>query len=437
MNMIRCTTMNILIKDTLILPMSAPDVYLSGSIAITDGIIISVGSIDSSFTPDTIIDGRDHIAIPGLINAHTHASMQYFKNFNDTAPTLEAWLEQVWRYEHLLTEEDIYIASNAAISEMIMGGTTCFADMYFFNHITAQATIENKMNANIGLTLFGDEKDSIKRIESSLSPLKNIRDNSNGSILFDVAPHAIYTCSDKTFELARDLALQEDINLHTHASESTFEVEQSYKNNNLSPIAYLDSLNALTPRTNIAHVVHPKEGDIEIFKRTKAHIIHNPSSNCKLGNGIAPISEYMNNGILVALGTDGSSSNNTLDMFKEMRLAAMISAALTHNPIAITPYEVLSMATINGAKALNREATSGSIEVGKDADIVLLNTNTPSLSPMNNPFSAVVFGASSQDVDTVIIKGNIVYKDKEFTYLDIEKTKDAIKRQWKDILKRI
>ncbi len=368
--------MKILIKDTLILPMSAPDVYMTGSIAIMDGKIIGVGSIDPSFIPDTIIDGRDHIAIPGLINAHTHASMQYFKNFNDTAPTLEAWLKQVWRYEHVLTEEDILIGSNAAMAEMIMSGTTCFADMYFFNQITAQAAIDNKMKANIGLTLFGDEKESIKRIDESLTPLKRLRDSSYELLQFDVAPHAIYTCPDKTYELAQALALQEDLNLHTHASESIFEVEQSMKNHNLSPVAYLDSLKVLTHRTNLAHVVHYMEGDIEILKRTNSHIIHNPSSNCKLGNGIAPIAEYVNNGILVALGTDGSSSNNTLDMFKEMRLAAMISSAHTHNPIALTPYDILSMATINGAKALNRENTSGSIEVGKDADIVLINTDT-------------------------------------------------------------
>ncbi len=435
--MIVSFNMKILIKDTLILPMNEKEKYVIGSIAIEDEKIVGVGEIDPSFIPDTRIDGNNYIAIPGLINAHTHASMQYFKNFNDTAPTLEAWLNQVWRYEKVLTEEDILIGSNAAIAEMIMSGTTCFADMYFFNQVTAHAVIENNMKANIGLTLFGDEKESRKRIDDSLNPLKDIRGKSGGSLTFDIAPHAIYTCPSATYELARDIAKQENLNLHTHASESLFEVEESYKNNNCSPIAYLDSIGALTHRTNLAHVVHPREGDIEIFKRTKANIIHNPSSNCKLGNGIAPIAEYMNQSILVALGTDGSSSNNTLDMFKEMRLAAMVSAAITHNPIAITPYDILASATINGAIALNREESSGSIEVGKDADIVLIDTNKIHTSPMNNPFSAVVFSSKSSDVDTVFIKGNIVYKNKEFTYLDVEKTKEAIKKQWKGILGRI
>ncbi|NCB02376.1 MAG: amidohydrolase, partial [Spirochaetia bacterium] len=146
---------------------------------------------------------------------------------------------------------------------------------------------------------------------------------------------------------------------------------------------------------------------------------------------------YMKEGILVALGTDGSSSNNTLDMFKEMRLTAMISGASTHNPTAITPYDVLSMATINGAKALKRDHNSGSIEVGKDADITLINRDKAHLSPMNNPFSAVVFGSSSQDVETVIIKGEIVYKEKEFTHIDIEKTNHAINKRWEEIKKRM
>ncbi len=429
--------MKIVIKDTIILPMTQKDYSITGSIAIEDGKIIAVGTIPSTFTPDEIIYGNNHITIPGLINAHTHASMQYFKNFHDTAPTLESWLESVWRYEHLLNEEDVYIASKAALAEMISSGTTCFADMYFFNSSTVQAVSEQKMKANIGLTLFGDEKESIRRIEESLSALKRAREESNRALLFDVAPHAIYTCPKGTYEIARDLAFQERVNLHTHASESIFEVSQSITHHNLSPIAYLNSLDVLNERANIAHVVHPKEGDIEIFKKSKASIIHNPSSNCKLGNGIAPISNYLNNGINVALGTDGSSSNNTLDMFKEMRLAAMIGSAASHNPVGITPYDILSMATIHGAKALSREKECGTIEVGKDADITMVDINTIHVSPMNNPFSAIIYGASSSDVDTVIVKGNILYKNKEFTLLDLEKTKQDVTTRWKEILNRL
>ncbi|NCB01806.1 MAG: hypothetical protein EOM67_06520, partial [Spirochaetia bacterium] len=270
--------MKILITNTLILPMTKRDYSLFGSIAIEDGKIIGVGDITRSFNPEVTIDGSHLLAIPGLINAHTHASMQYFKNFNDNAPTLEEWLKIIWSYEHLLNEEDIYIASTSAIAEMISSGTTCFSDMYFFNQSTMSAVVEQKMKANIGLTLFGDEKDSMKRIDASLTHLKKGRSETKGSVLFDIAPHAIYTCTRGTLEMGRALADREKANLHIHASESLFEVEQSLLNHKLSPIAYLESIGTLNRDTNIAHVVHPRNNDIEIFKATGAHIIHNPSS---------------------------------------------------------------------------------------------------------------------------------------------------------------
>jgi len=293
------------------------------------------------------------------------------------------------------------------------------------------------MKATVGLTLFGDLQESKKRIHSSLPFLTEVRKEHPHHLSFDIAPHAIYTCSAQTYQYGKEIARDNNCNLHTHLSESPFEIQQSLQTYSKSPIQYLDSLGVLDNRTYLAHVVHPIENDIDILQSSKACVVHNPSSNCKLGNGIAPISTYKDSGILVALGTDGSSSNNTLDMFKEMRLGAMISAASTKNPVALSPFDIISMATIHGARALNKDDVCGTIEVGKDADIILVNTDAPHLTPINDPYSAIVFSCNSSDVDTVIIRGDIVYQDNQFTYIDIEKEQRLLQESWEKIQDRV
>jgi 5-methylthioadenosine/S-adenosylhomocysteine deaminase len=429
--------MKILIKNALVLPMTNKESHVRGSIAIEDGKISAIGNIPPTFIADQVIDGSRMIALPGFVNAHTHASMQYFKNFNDTHQNLETWLQAVWKYEAILQPNDIKLASILAIAEMNRSGTTCFTDMYFDPEQTIEALIETHMKATIGLTLFGELAESKKRINSSLSYFKSIRNNYPLHLSFDIAPHAIYTCSGETYSYGKQIANEVGCRLHTHLSESPYEVEQSKKENGMSPIAYLDSLGALDDHTYLAHVVHPIDNDLEILQRTKPFIIHNPSSNCKLGNGIAPISTYKELGLSVALGTDGSSSNNTLDMFKEMRLCAMISATSTHNPIALTPFEIIRMATIDGATALGRDSVCGTLEVGKDADIVLIDIDKPHLSPLNDPYSAIVFGCNSADVDTVLIRGDIVYTNSEFSYIDIERYISEMGIKWEEIQNRV
>jgi len=203
-----------------------------------------------------------------------------------------------------------------------------------------------------------------------------------------------------------------------------------------SPIEYLDRLNCLGPTTYLAHCVHVDEHDIERITNRGSHVIHNPSSNCKLASGAAPIARLLDHKASVALGTDGASSNNSLDMFQEMRLAKMLGSLRESNPQSMEPYDVLYMATAGGAEALGRLDECGTLEIGKDADIILIDTDTPHLTPMNDPFSALVFAATSSDVDTTICKGKLLMNRRNLLTIDVKKAIDSVIAQWKDIVER-
>ncbi len=426
--------MKILIHNTLILPMTGDGEEVRGSILIEDATIRQIGKVDDSVTADLVIDGTDTIALPGLINTHTHAAMQYFKNFNDAETNLQSWLQSVWTYEAVMSDDDIYWGSLAAIAEMIASGTTCFNDMYFSVPETIRALQETHMKGTVGLTLFGNEEESRKRIDRSLQTLLEARRTGEGTVDFTIAPHAPYTCTDGTYRLASRTAQEHGLMVHTHLSESLFEVEESKQHLGRSPIAHMDTLGALNSNTLCAHVVHTDSEDIALLKERDAVILHNPSSNCKLSNGIAPIRRYLDEGIRVALGTDGSSSNNTLDMFREMRLAAMISAS---QGTAVSPYEIVEMATRNGAEALGRLDSCGTLEEGKDADIVLMDTSGIHTTPLNNPYSALVFTLSSTDVSSVFIRGRAVYHEKRFTEIDIDTIRTQLILHWKEMKQRV
>ena len=426
--------MKILIHNTLILPMTGDGDEFRGSILIEDSMIRQIGKADEFTTADQVIDGTDMIALPGLINTHTHASMQYFKNFNDSETSLQSWLQSVWAYEAVMSDEDIYWGSLAAIAEMIAGGTTCFNDMYFSVPETIRALRETHMKGTVGLTLFGDEEESRKRIDRSLQSLLAARRDSDGAVDFTIAPHAPYTCTDGTYRIASRLAQEHGLMVHTHLSESLFEVEESKKHHGRSPVVHMDALGVLNSTTLCAHVVHTDSEDVALLKARNAVILHNPSSNCKLSNGIAPIRRYLDEGIRVALGTDGSSSNNTLDMFREMRLAAMISAA---QGATVSPYEIVEMATRNGAEALGRLDTCGTLEAGKDADIILMDISGIHTTPLNNPYSALVFTLASSDVSSVFIRGRAVYHEKRFTDIDIDTVRTQLALHWEEMKQRV
>ncbi len=428
--------MRTVIKGATIIPMTTEDACFVGDVVIVDDKIASIGTSVATMDGDTVIDAREMIAMPSLVNAHTHLSMTYFRNFRDSVSDLHDWLSEIWKLEDKLVPEDMYVASMLGLVEMVASGTTCFADMYFFPEGTIQAVLDVGMKANIGLTLFGGIESSKERVAQLLPSLRTVRDESKGAVRFDIAPHAVYTCTEETLRYAVEVATKEGCGIHIHANETKREVSDSIATFGSTPIAHLDSMGCDGVKCYYAHCVHPGDGDIERLERNPVSVVHNPSSNCKLGSGIAPIASYLEHHIPVALGTDGASSNNSLDMFQEIRLAAMLASASTGDAGKVTPFDVLRMATCEGAAALGRADECGTLEVGKDADLILLNTKKPHLTPLNNIYSALVYSAKSSDVDTVFCKGRTLMEHREILFIDEDQLRFQFNESWNKIQQR-
>ena len=422
--------MDLLIRNATIVPMTGEQPPVIGDIAIQGGKIVACGPSKTEVESDQVIDATGMIAMPGLVNAHTHLSMTFFRNYQDTVSDLHDWLSKIWPLEDRLTRQDVLVGSRLALAEAIMSGTTCVADMYFFADSTCQAVLEAGIKANIGLTLFGGIDDTLKRCAENLEALEQAASCSNGLIHIDVAPHAVYTCTPETYRHAVHVAKEHGFGLHSHASETAVEVSRCRASYGKTPIAHLHSLGFLGRSTYLAHCVHPQDDDMAILADTGTVVVHNPSSNCKLASGVAPVTKLRTAGIPVALGTDGAASNNTLDMFREMRLAAMLASVQNGNPMAIPPYGILRMATVEGARALGRTDECGTLEVGKDADILLVDTRKAHLTPLNDPYSALVFAIASSDVDTTICKGNILMKNRILRSIDLQQVVDDAGRNW-------
>ncbi len=419
--------MKLLIKNGIIIPM-APSLHLAplnmgspGSIAVDGEQIIHVGSVPESFVPDRIIDASGKIVMPGLVNAHTHLSMGLLRNYADDLD-LFTWLnEKIWPVEAHLREEDVYTGSLLGVLELIRSGVTAFADMYFFQQPTCRAVEEAGIRANIGATFFGD----IRETEARLSDHERLHQvwngAGNGRILIDTAPHSIYTCTSETLAAALEFSHVKNNRIHIHLSETRRENSDSRKAHGLSPTAYIEELGMLERPVYAAHCVHLDPGDMDILLRHNVIPVHNPSSNLKLGSGFAPVPEMFSRGLQPALGTDGASSNNNLNMMEELHIASLIHKGISGDPTVVSAYETLKMATISGARALGIDHLCGTIEPGKQADIIIIDTGTAHMQPLHDPISAVVYSAQAADVQTVLCAGKILMEDRRLMTIDEEK----------------
>lgn len=428
--------MRTIIKDLLILPMNERGKIINGDIVIEDGKIKEVGVKAEKKESDRVIDGYNHVALPSFINAHTHLSMVLMRNYKDTAPDLMSWLSEIFPIEDKLNEDDIYEASKLGCAELIKSGCTCYADMYFKAWKTVKATKEAGIRGIIGQTFFGELDDTEKRIKE-LYP--RVRDEIAGDDRFrvDAAVHSIYTCSAETYKRAYEWALEIGGFMNTHLAETKTELDGCLKAHGVRPAEYLEKLGVfIDGKTYLAHGVWLSDSELEIIKRHNASIVHNPSSNCKLASGIANIHHYIDSGINVALGTDGASSNNNLNMLKEANIAALLATVSNMSPSAVPPYDILALGTINAARALGLDDKIGTIEVGKEADITLFNIDDVNTTPFNDPYSGIVFSADRANIDYVFSKGEAVLEKGELTKLDEEEIKYNTKRQWENILRR-
>jgi 5-methylthioadenosine/S-adenosylhomocysteine deaminase len=398
----------------------------NGAVAIQGARIAAVGTkaeIDKRFQPKSRIDSPASILIPGLINTHTHAPMSLLRGIADDM-RLQDWLEKfIFPAEaRNVNPEFVRWGTRLACAEMLLSGTTTYTDMYYFEEVIAEATKECGMRGVLGQTIIDfaapDAKtpaEGLKRAEAFLQRFR--RDD---LIVPAVAPHAVYTNSDETLRAARMLANKYDVPFVIHLSETKRENDELIAKRKMSPTQLLDSLGALEGRTVAAHGVWIDDQDMSILKQRGVGISHCPSSNTKLASGIAPVLKYLASGIALGLGTDGpAGSNNDLNMFEEMDLAAKLQKVHAMDPLALPAEQALAMATIGGARVLGMEREIGSLESGKRADIVMIRANAPHSVPMYNVYSQIVYALKGADVQTVIVNGRVVVKGRQVLTLNM------------------
>ncbi len=428
--------MKLRINNTLIVPMTQEGLYFKGDIGIDGKYISWIGKQPQGFEADRIIDGTGYLAMPSLINSHTHLSMGLMRNYKDDLPTLQAWLGEIFPIEDKLTEDDILKASRLGALELIQGGTTLFTDMYFQPQATAQASLEAGLRASIGVTLFGELSDNVERMKEREKLLAPYLQEADGRIVLNCAPHAIYTCTKETYQYAASWTREHQTILHTHLSETEKEVQDCLSVHKLTPPQYLSEIGVLQDlKGMLAHCVHLTESDIALISSLDMTIVHNPSSNLKLGSGIAPIASYIKGGIPIALGTDGASSNNNLNMFEEMHIASLLGR-VSGQTTKLKPYQVLEMATKNGAMAMGLQEKIGTLEVGKEADLILIDLQKSHLTPLNDPFSALVYATQASDVATVICQGNILMENHAMKTLNENQILRDVNDTWANVLQR-
>jgi 5-methylthioadenosine/S-adenosylhomocysteine deaminase len=423
--------MNILIEGIDILTADPASEYIKNAdIGIVDGIISFItpsGRIPPEFKADERLSGLKKLAMPGLVNAHTHCGMTAMRNTADDLP-LQKWLfERIFPIEEKMSDEDVYWSTLLGAAEMIRSGTTSFADMYLHMDHAAKAICETGLRANLSRSAIDFHNDGgLKAVDAHdkcREYFGNWNGNSNGKIKVYIEVHSTYLFDSESLKKAAGLAEELQTGIHIHLLETATERKDSMEKYGKSPVEICKDTGVFNVPVIGAHLVHVSEEDIRILGAADVNAIHNPTSNLKLGSGISPVPAMLDAGINVALGTDGVASNNNLNMFEEMHLAALIHKGVAQNPELVTARQAFTMATANGAKALGFGNVTGMIKAGMKADIILLDTDKPHLYPLNNPHSAIAYSAQGADVHTVIIDGAIVMENRELKTIDEEKVK--------------
>ncbi|WP_073997720.1 amidohydrolase [Anaerococcus urinomassiliensis] len=420
--------MKTLIKNTSILDMLSPDI-IKGDIYIEDDKIIEVGSLEK-FKADKVIDGTNFLTMPGFINCHTHVAMSYFRNYgNDT--DLMTWInDYIFPAEENLNTDIVYNASLLSFAEMIKSGTTSFADMYFFEESTIMALEKGKLRAQISRGLSSPDSSDF-RINENINLYKNFN-GKEGRIEVALGPHAVYTTDKKYLKKIAEYAKRYKMPIHIHLSETKFENDQCMKKYGQSPTEVFDECGIFENRTIAAHGVYLSDKDIKILSEKNISIVHNPSSNLKLSSGILDVKRLMSAGINVCLGTDSAASNNKQSMLKEIELAALL--AKYHSPDALKAFDILKMATINGAKALGLSDEIASIEKGKKADLIMLDLDNINHLPSNDILSSICYSTYEEDIKYVFIDGDLVLDNRKLIYLNEDQIKEKAKSLSRELI---
>jgi len=441
---------SILIEKGIIITVNKNfDVLKPGFIYIEGNRIIDVGKmskIHSQYrSADKIIDAKGKIVLPGLISGHTHAALSLIRGI-DTTGMLDDWVKNVlWPYESYLLKhpEYSYIATFFACLNMIKNGVTCFADMHFNMNKVARAVKESGIRASLSVAMM-DQDNTPLTFEESIKQNENLvkewHNKANGRITTMFGLCTIRTCSTELFQEARKLADKYNVGLHIHLSEVKHDVEFSLKNFGKRPVEHLYDIGFLRNDVLAAHCIWLNKKEMEILSKTGVDVIHNPSSNLRLVSGIAPVKNMFDHGINVGLGIDTALTNNTMDMFREMRLASLIHKMVNNDPSFLTVENLIKMATLNNAKALGLEKDVGSLELGKKADIIIVNFKHPDTWPIitvRNALNNLVYSCSGWNVETVIVDGKIIMENREVLSIDEEKVYKETLQKANQILEEI
>lgn len=397
------------------------------SIVIRHGRITAILPTDQAsqqFTAEEMINLDKHALIPGLINTHTHAAMSLFRGLADDMPLMDWLNDHIWPAEQKwVSEEFVADGSRLAIAEMIKSGTTCFNDMYFFPDVTAQIASQAHIRATVGLIVIDFPSswatDHNDYFDKGLRVHDQYREHPLVKTAF--APHAPYSVSDEPLKRVQMLANELEIPVHMHVHETADEVRMGLENQQMRPLERLQKLGMLSPSLMAVHMTQLTEDEISLVADSGCHVVHCPQSNLKLASGFCPVAGLLDKGINMSLGTDSAASNNNLDMFAEMQTAALLAKGVANDASALPASQALQMATINGAIALGIAEETGSLSIGKSADITAIKMDNISTEPVYNPISQIVYASQSQDVSDVWIAGKQVLKNQHLTLMDEDK----------------
>ncbi|WP_457638570.1 amidohydrolase [Persephonella sp.] len=390
-------------------------------IVIKDGKIVDIGKNKKDEYFGRTITCKNKIALPGFINTHTHAAMTLLRGYGSDNP-LKVWLEEyIWPAEgKFVSYEFVYDGTEIAVYEMLRTGTTTFVDMYFYENAVADVIRKTGIRGVLATGILDFPTPGAKTPEEGIQKTEEfIQQYKDDMFVFPaVGPHAPYTCSPETLKKAYELSEKYGVLYHIHIAETEFEVKTVKEKYGKTPVEHLDSIGVLSGKTLAAHMVYPTENEIEILAEREVKVAHCPESNLKLASGIAPVPKMIEKGVVVGIGTDGTASNDNLDIIGEIATSAKLHKGVNKDPTVLNAKEALLMATRWGAEAVGMSDLIGSLEEGKLADIVLIDVSQPHLNPLYDPYTQIVHSATGSDVDTVIVNGEIKVLNKEVLVLD-------------------
>ena len=420
--------MNILLKNAYIITLDDEKIIENGYLGTNGKKISYIGDkLPDESKYDYVLDLKGKTVMPSFSNAHCHTAMTILRSYSEGYP-LQRWLnEKIFPIEDKLSGNEIYWGTMLGIAELLKFGTTLVNDCYYFMEDAVRAYRETGMSANVSRCVMNfEEKDDYSsdyRMKECIELYKNYNGIDDDLIRVEMFPHAVYTCSYNYLKYTAEISQKYNMPITSHLSENAQEVSDCIKKYGKTPVEIYEETGLLSDTTLMAHCVHLNDNDIKLLKGH--YVAHNPKSNLKLGSGICDIYKYQQNGINIAIGTDGASSNNNLNMLSELNYAALLMCNKNSDPSYVSPYEILKMATLNGAKAMRRE-NKGMLKEGYDADFIILNTDEIYHLPNHNVINNIVYASCGTEVETTVSGGKILYHKGEYKTIDIERLKSEI-----------